>query len=77
MARSRTSYRETAAGLPQDSARRAFLTFTAPAVGAAGVIMASSRAKAVATPEAQPQPQDDDGGSPTAHRQAYYRRARF
>lgn len=77
MARSRTSQSKATTGLPPDSGRRALLTLTAPALGAAGLIAASSRVKAAAIGGGQPQPQDDDGSSPTAHRQAYYRRARF
>jgi hypothetical protein len=74
MARHRQNPAATA-DAPSDPRRRAFITLSVPALGAAGLATSLVRPAPAATAEA-PQP-DDDGGSLTPHREAYYRRARF
>lgn len=76
MARNRISRSDAIADTQPDAQRRAFLTLAAPVAGAAGLAVALARPEKAAS-AAAPQPQDDDGGHPTLHRQAYYRRARF
>lgn len=63
---------------PRDSARRALITFGAPAAGAAGLAALLGRLRPTAGATADRQGEDDpDGAGLTDHREAYYRRARF